>query len=401
MNSQVSITPPQVGSEDLAKLEQRLTEETLQAVDQAAQTWIKRKKNNEKVVVATGSGPNVHEGVTTLLAELVRLDLVDGILTSSAVVGHEMAGALEKVRRVDGVLMGYPAEVLPTDGKVEAALAPEQDLVMMQKYVPLDMELYQRYLEAPGNEITKVAGNLAYPTGYFIEKIARHLEVKARAKGVALEETAGLAADPRTMLGACARKGRPCLVTVPQLIGSGQVGLSIGDSICLTSRCAKIAHTLSEAGLIIESGVALTQEIHDGPFELFTGHGHWSREMGLKTYSLAEKSLVRIDLDPALKQVWEKERQSQDVGEAIDKGKPKAVSMGVPFRMEMSGFARLPGSQPVLGDLGVVWPLLANRVAKGLGVRLGFSSYKQGTELGEAIRAYIVDQIRPLNPELG
>jgi hypothetical protein len=89
------------------------------------------------------------------------------------------------------------------------------------------------------------------------------------------------------------------------------------------------------------------------------------------------------------------------VGEAIDKGKPKAVSMGVPFRMEMSGFARLPGSQPVLGDLGVVWPLLANRVAKGLGVRLGFSSYKQGTELGEAIRAYIVDQIRPLNPELG
>ena len=52
--------------------------------------------------------------------------------------------------------------------------------------------------------------------------------------------------------------------------------------------------------MIIESGVALTQEIHDGPFETYTGHGLWAGWQGHFTYSLEGKRLIRIDLDPAV-----------------------------------------------------------------------------------------------------
>lgn len=83
------------------------------------------------------------------------------------------------------------------------------------------------------------------------------------------------------------------------------------------------------------------------------------------------------------------------MAESIDKGLPKAASMKVPFRMEMSGFARLPGSLPILGDVGVVWPLLATRVAAALGVKLDFVCYKQATPQGEAVRRFIVDGVAP------
>ncbi len=52
------------------------------------------------MVVVTGSGPNLHEGVTTLIAELIHKGVVDGVVTSSAVVAHEMAGTLDRVKRV-------------------------------------------------------------------------------------------------------------------------------------------------------------------------------------------------------------------------------------------------------------------------------------------------------------
>ena len=32
---------------------------------------------------------------------------------------------------------------------------------------------------------------------------------------------------------------------------------------------------VEKADAVIESAVALTQEIHDGPFECYTGHGIW------------------------------------------------------------------------------------------------------------------------------
>ena len=199
------------------------------------------------------------------------------------------------------------------------------------------------------------------------------------------------------MIGIGARTGRPVLVTIPQLIGGGRVGLAIGDSMPIAQRAARLARMLSEADVIIESGVALTQEIHDGPFETYTGHGLWAAWQGHKTYSLQGKSLIRIDLDPALEQVWRIEREGGAVQSAIADGLPKTKLFKVPFRMEMSGFARHEGSLAIIGDLGAVWPLLADRIAGRLGIELRFMSYPQQTEAGRAMREWIVREIRPLS----
>ncbi len=67
-----------------------LDERSREALDQAAEKMTAAKKRGGKIVVATGSGPNIHEGVTTLIAELMDKGIVDGVTTSSAVVGHEM-----------------------------------------------------------------------------------------------------------------------------------------------------------------------------------------------------------------------------------------------------------------------------------------------------------------------
>ncbi|MFQ5842117.1 MAG: hypothetical protein ACE5I8_06740, partial [Thermodesulfobacteriota bacterium] len=157
---------------------------------------------------------------------------------------------------------------------------------------------------------------------------------------------------------------------------------------------------LSEANIIIESGVALTQEIHDGPFETYTGHGIWSAWDGMQTFSLKEKTLVRIDLDPNLEKVWQMERSMGNVQESINKGLPKTKTFKVPFRMEMSGFARLEGSMPILGDLGKIWPIVAFDVSKELGIHLDFLSYPQETTKGKQMREWIVKNIKILDRNL-
>ncbi len=392
--------PPVIGPAALKELAKGLGAETSRSLSRAVRLWAGVKRRGGRVVVATGSGPNLHEGVTCLIAELVGAGLVDGVLTSSAVVGHEMAGVLERVRRVEGRRLGLMARVLPVDGKVEAALLGAEELERLESQTLIDRDLYRRMLAAPGREIIKVAGNLAYPTGLWVERSARELLALARAHGLPLEAVAGQGCDRLTMLGACARRGVPCLVSVPQLVGGGQVGLAVGDSISITERSARVARLLASADLIIESGLALAQEIHDGPFELYTGHGLWARHEGQFTFSLRDKLVIRIDLDPALKRAWDLERQKGAVAGAIERGRPKAAGLHLPFRMEMSGFARLPGSLPLVGDLGVLWPLLASRTARALGVKLGFMCYKQGTPPGEAVREYIVDNVRPLDRSL-
>ncbi|MFH1058170.1 MAG: hypothetical protein V1797_05745 [Pseudomonadota bacterium] len=389
--------PPVVSQAALKRLEAGLPEAARVDLKAAAKLWIRTKERGGRVVVATGSGPNLHEGVTTLIAALVQAGLVDGVLTSAAVVGHELSGALELVKRVEGRRLGLDPAALPADGKVEAALLNPERLAAVAHDTVIDLDFYRKLLAAPGNQIIKVAGNLAYPTGLWGERMARRLEPLARGAGLPLEAVAGLGCDPLTMLGASARRGAACLVGVPQLVGGGQVGLALGDSISISQRSARVADLLASAGLIIESGLALAQEIHDGPFELFTGHGLWARHEGLATFSLRDKAVVRIDLDPNLQRAWAAQRSAGAVATAIDRGLPKATHLGLPWRMEMSGFARLPGSLPVVADLGAAWPVLAGRVAKSLGVKLGFMCYKQGTELGERLRRFIVDEVRPLD----
>ena len=374
-----------------------LDPEVRQRVDQAAAAIISAKQSGGKVVVVTGSGPNLHEGVTTLLAELIHKGIVDGVTTSSAVVGHEMAGTLERVRRVPGEALGLDLAALPMDGTFEVSLLPEEWLQAIEAEVRVDRALMARALEADGANIIKAAGNLAYPLGLRTERLAREAEAFARSVEAPLEEIVGAGADPRTMIGAGHARGAPVLASIPQLVGGGAVGLAIGDSISITARAARVAALLADAEVIIESAVALTQEIHDGPFETYTGHGIWANWEGFATYSLAGKQLLRIDLDRNLERAWRFERDSGAIAAAIAAGLPKTKVTRIPFRMEMSGFARLPGSLPIIADIGVIWPVLACAVAEALGIELDFMSYPQDTPAGREMRDWIVENVRPVD----
>jgi len=365
-----------------------------------ATKWIvNAKEKGGKVVAVVGSGPNLHEGVTTLLAELIHKGIIDGVSTSSAVINHEMAGTLEKVKRFDGVVFGFEREKLPSDGFFEVSILSNTELDEFQREIPIDIALYQKMRRAKGNNIIKVAGNMAYPAGLRTEKLARDVLAMAKRCGVPFEQMAGYGADRLTMIGAGAEHNIPVLVTVPQLIGGGEVGLAVGDSLSLSERCYRIAHLLDSADVIIESALALSQEVHDGPFERFTGHGVWADWEGGWTYSLADKKIVRIDLDPNLEKAWMQERKSRMVTDAVHRGLPKTKLMRIPFRMEMSGFARIPGSLPIVGDIGEIWPLLATMVADALDVKLDFMSYKQSLPAGEKVREWIVKHVQPVNRE--
>jgi len=360
---------------------------------------VNAKEKGGKVVAVVGSGPNLHEGVTTLLAELIHKGIIDGISTSSAVINHEIAGTLEKVKRFDGVAFGFEREKLPSDGFFEVSILSKARLEEVQREIPIDIALYQRMRRAKGDIIIKVAGNMAYPTGLRTERLARDVLAMAKRCGVPFEQMAGYGADHLTMIGAGAERNIPVLVTVPQLVGGGEVGLAVGDSLSVTERCYRIANLLDSADVIIESALALSQEVHDGPFERFTGHGVWADWEGGWTYSLADKKIVRIDLDPNLEKAWMQERKSKMVTDAVHRGLPKTKLMRIPFRMEMSGFARIPGSLPIVEDIGEIWPLLATMVADALDVKLDFMSYKQSLPAGEKVREWIVKHVQPVNRE--
>jgi hypothetical protein len=365
-----------------------------------ATKWIvNAKEKGGKVVAVVGSGPNLHEGVTTLLADLIHKGIIDGVSTSSAVINHEMAGTLEKVKRFDGVAFGFEQEKLPSDGFFEVSILSNTELEEFHREIPIDMALYQRMRRAKGDSIIKVAGNMAYPTGLRTERLARDVLAMAKRCGVPFEQMAGYGADRLTMIGAGAERNIPVLVTVPQLVGGGEVGLAVGDSLSLSERCYRIAHLIDSADVIIESALALSQEVHDGPFERFTGHGIWADWEGGWTYSLADKKIVRIDLDPNLEKAWMQERKSKMVTDAVHRGLPKTKLMRIPFRMEMSGFARIPGSLPIVGDIGEIWPLLATMVADALDVKLDVMSYKQSLPAGEKVREWIVKHVQPVNRE--
>ncbi len=368
----------------------------LDRAKEAAQAIATAKESGGKVAVVTGSGPNVHEGVTTLIAELMRVGVVDAVTTSSAVVAHEMGGTLDKVKRVDGRAVGVPEFFLPRGGEFELTLMDDATLEEVSAYMPVDMNLIERMRKATGTTIIKAAGNLGYPVGLWLERLSWEIVALAKAHKKSFEEIAGLGADPRTMIGIGARKRLPVLVTIPQLVGGGMIGLAIGDSISITERASRLAHMLDSADVIIESAVVLTQEIHDGPLERYTGHGLWSAWEGHYTYSLEHKRLVRIDLDPTLEKVCRLEKEKSAVQEAIAKGLPKTKLFGVPFRMEMSGFARHEGSIAIVGDIGMVWPIMAVHVAERLGIELSFLSYPQNTEKGKEMREWIVEEVKPI-----
>jgi len=378
----------------------QLTAVTQERVEQAATAIVAAKRRGGRVVVATGSGPNLHEGVTTLVAELIRLGVIDGVLTSSAVVAHEMAGTLDRVRRVSGAALGLPGHLLPREGVFEITVMTPPALEAVTAEVPVDRELYARAAALPGAVIIKAAGNMGYPMGLRTERLARECLPLAQAVGEPLEALVGPGCHPLTMLGAGARRGIPVMVTIPQLIGGGMVGTAIGDSIPVGQRAARNARMLAESDVIIESAVAYTQEIHGGGFDLYLGHGLWTAWEGLPACRLEGKVLIRIDLDPQLEQAWRMEREAGTVQRAIDEGLPKAKVTGLPFRMEMSGFARLDASMPIVGDIGAVWPILAETVTEALGLSLEFQCAPQETPEGQQMRDWIVEHVTPVDRAL-
>ena len=376
-----------------------LTPQVKHMVDKAVNSIVTAKKSGGKVVVVTGSGPNLHEGVTTLIAELINKKVVDGVTSSSAVIAHEMAGVLDIVKRVSGIQMGFAKEKLPRGDIFEVTKISPELKEQLNKEMILDTGLIGKVLSSEGDEIIKAAGNMAYPMGLRTENLAKEIMLIAKSKGLAFEEVAGAGADEKTMLGAAKKRNVPCLVSVPQLIGGGMVGIAIADSISIMERTSKIAKMLGSADVIIESAVALTQEIHDGPFETYTGHGIWADWEGYDTYSLANKTLIRIDLDPNLKKAHDFENESSVVQEAINKGMPKTKLMNIPFRMEMSGFARLEKSIPVIGDIGIIWPVMAYFIERELDIKLDFMSYPQQSPEGQEMRKWIVENIQPVVKE--
>ena len=384
---------------EVKALRTQLDPAMLERVDAAAEHVVAAKERGGRVAVVTGSGPNLHEGVTTLIAELMRLGVIDAVTTSSAVVSHEMGGTLDKVKRFPGDAVGIAPSLLPRGGEFELTVMDDATLAQIARHMPVDMDLIERMRGVEGKTIIKAAGNLGYPMGLWLEQLSREIGVLARSSGLSFEEVAGLGADERTMIGSGARKGLPVLVTIPQLVGGGCVGLNIGDSISICERATRLAHMLDSADVIIESAVALTQEVHDGPLERYTGHGLWSAWQGHYSYSLEGKKLIRIDLDPTLDTVCKVEREGRAVQTAIADGLPKTKFFKVPFRMEMSGFARHEGSMAIIGDIGMVWPVMACRIAERLGLALEFISYPQQTPPGKAMREAIVSEVRPLDRE--
>ena len=361
---------------------------------------VEAKERCGKVVVVTGSGPNLHEGVTTQIAELIDKRLVDGVITSSAVIAHEMAGTLDRVKRIPVTTdrdLPLPAAFLPRGRIFEITkLTPEQR-TELERELPDGWDFYDEMNRRPGSVVIKAAGNMAWPMGLRTERIAREIRGLASQFGVSLELLAGLGASPMTMIGAGARKNVPVLVSIPQLVGGGAVGLAIGDTISLARRAREIAAMLASADVIIESAIALSQEIHDGPFETYTGHGIWAAWDHIPTYSLQGKTLIRIDLDTNLELAWNRERSNAEVQNAVNQGLPKTKRTGIPFRMEMSGFARLESSIPVTGDIGSVWPLIAQALEEKLHTKLDFISAPQESEYGKEMRSWIADDIRYLD----
>ena len=385
------------GLSQLGSFRASLDERSQDGLASAVQRIIDTKKRGGRVMVVTGSGPNIHEGVTTLIAELIRAGIVDAVSTSSAVVAHEMAGSLDRVYRVDARALGMDMSKMPRGDVFEFTCLSTDEIAALKREMPLDDDLLERGAALPHvNEIIKAAGNMAYPMGLRTERLAHEVLALARMYGLPFETVAGWGCDEHTMLGVAARKGVPVLVTIPQLVGGGAVGMSIGDSIPVSERSMRISRMLASCDVIIESAVALTQEIHDGPFECYTGHGIWAWWSGQNTYNLRDKSLIRIDLDENLRRAVE---LNATVQEAIDKGLPKTKAAKSPFRMEMSAFARHEGSIPIVGDIGKVWPVIAHDAAEGLGVELEFLSASQDTPEGQEMRDWIVRNVKALDRE--
>jgi len=344
------------------------------AVENAAERIIRVKKKGGRVAVHLEGRVNVHEGVTTLVAELMYRGIVDAVLTSAAIVNHEMSGVLERVKQVQWQDLAGHADLIPRNGLFEITLLSPALMEQIGQEVAIDISFYRALLSAPGEVVVRVAGHRAYPGGLRTEVMARDVGAWSRKCGVPFEQVVGYGADSMTMIGAGARLGLPVLVTIPNLAQGGAVGLAVGDSIALSERARRIGQVVDGATLIIESGVESPGNVYGGPFETSSGQGLWTGWQGGWTYSNEGMSLLRINSASG-------ERAGVDDGPGPDP---------------------VPGwtdGRHLDGDIGKIWPVLAVRVADALGSELAFMSYSRSSPEGEKVRQWIVHNILPADKQ--
>jgi hypothetical protein len=175
---------------------------------------------------------------------------------------------------------------------------------------------------------------------------------------------AGCGADPMTMIGTGARLGIPVIVPVSQLVGSGEVGLSIGDSMSVSERALRVSKMMGTATVVLQAAPCFAESERD-PCEVYRGCGRWTGWQGRWTWSRADRTMISIEDDPA-----------------------PGTTTGA--REE----APLPRDMTIRGNSGIIWSVLAGRVAASLGIQLEFMIYGASPE-GEAVREWIVNSIYP------
>ena len=122
----------------LSSIEQfyeNLGERSQANLDNAISRIVEAKRRNGKVMLVIGSGPNLHEGVTALVAELMDKGIVDSVTTSSAVIAHEMGGSLDRVKRVKASELGFDPDshFLPKGGVFEFSMMGDDELDLQRK----------------------------------------------------------------------------------------------------------------------------------------------------------------------------------------------------------------------------------------------------------------------------
>jgi hypothetical protein len=111
---------------------------------------VEAKTRGRRIAVVTGSGPNIHEGVTTLIAELMDKGIVDGVTTSSAVINHEMSGALDRVKMCNAPHFGFDKKKMPRGNLFEFTELTDEEIDVLRKEMFLDEELLKKSKTANG-----------------------------------------------------------------------------------------------------------------------------------------------------------------------------------------------------------------------------------------------------------
>ena len=189
----MSLSP--IISDTIQRYYHQLPPETQELLDESVNRIVEQKHRGGKVMVITGSGPNIHEGVTSLVAELMEKGIVDAVSTSSAVVSHELAGTLDKVKRFDGTKLGLSRTLLPKGNTFEITQMSEAQFAMVRSEMLVDEDLIRQGNALEGDVIIKAAGNMAYPMGLRTERLGREIVAMARAYGLPFETVAGWGAD--------------------------------------------------------------------------------------------------------------------------------------------------------------------------------------------------------------